>query len=149
MDRSEIIRELKQYFKISELVGSKTNSTYGERAFRFFGTNILHALLIVRENIGNPITVNGRGMEQRGLRTNIQPIVKSKSDRDRLYISAHIQGRAFDFDVKGMTAQEVRDWIVANENLFPFKIRLEDGVTWVHMDDIDEEKNPKVYLFNP
>ena len=146
MNRNEILDELKNYFDISELVGHKTHTRYGERAFRFFTTNILHALLIVRKGLDLPITVNGNGMEQRGLRTNIQPIVKNKTS---LYISAHILGRAFDFDVKGMTAGEVRNWIVENSNLFPFKIRLEDGVSWVHLDTIDEPQNPNVHLFLP
>ena len=149
MNRTEILIEIKKYFGIHELVGSRTFKKYGDRAWRFFGTNALHALLIVRENIDAPITVNSGNREQRGLRTNIQPLVRDKAERNQLYISAHILGRAFDFDVKDMTAEQVRDWIVENEELFPFKIRLEDGVSWVHMDDIDEEKNPKVYLFNP
>ena len=149
MTREDILTGVKKYFGIHELVGSRTLSKYGERSWRFFGTNALHALLIVRLKLDKAMTVNSGGREQRGLRTNIQPLVRDKAERNQLYISAHILGRAFDFDVKGMTAQEVRDWIVDNADLFPFKIRLEDGVSWVHLDDIDEEKNPKVYLFNP
>ena len=149
MNRNQIIRELGQYFEIKELVGSRTARRYRERSWRFLSTNILHALLIVRQGIGKSITVNSGGREQRGLRTNIQPLVKDKTYRNKLYISAHLLGRAFDFDVKGMTAEQVRDWIENNAHLFPFKIRLEDGVSWVHMDDIDEPQNPKVYRFNP
>jgi len=152
IDENIIREKIKKYFSISELVGSHTVSTYGEKAWRFLDYRALHALLIVREGIGKSVTVNHGGAEQRGLRTNIQPLVKNKTLSNKLYISAHIQGKAFDFDVEGMTAQEVRDWITAHSDLFPFKIRLEeDGnkITWVHMDVIYEEKNPKVYKFKP
>ena len=149
MSRSEIIKQLKDYFSVKELVGSRTYNRYKERSWRFFDTDILHALLIVRSNLDAPVTVNGNGREQRGLRTNIQPLVRKKTNRNKLYISAHILGKAFDFDVKGMTAKQVRNWIVKNSYRFPFKIRLEDGVSWVHLDTIDEPHNPKVYLFQP
>ena len=107
--------------------------------------------MIVREGLNKPITVNnwhiGGRFEQRGLRDNTQPIVKDKTIKGKLYLSAHVLGKAVDFDVKGMTAQKVRQWIVDNHELFPCKVRLEDGVNWVHLDVISEEKNPKVYLF--
>lgn len=150
MLEEKIVRErIKKYFNISELVGKRTVKKYGERAWRFLDYRALYALLIVREGLDKSITVNSGSREQRGLRTIIQQIVRRKSIRNVLYISAHIQGKAFDFDVKGMTAKEVREWIVNNGYLFPFKIRLEDGVSWVHIDTVYEEKNNKVYLFKP
>lgn len=149
MTREQIIGNLKNYFNIKELVGSRTHSRYGERAWRFLDTNTLHALLIVRKGADRAISVNYGNKEQRGLRTNIQPLVRKKTQRNKLYISAHLLGKAFDFDVKGWSASKTRKWIVANENLFPFKIRLEDGVNWVHLDTIDEPQNPKIYLFQP
>ncbi len=149
MTRERIIEKVQKYFTIDELVGSRTAARYKERAWRFLDTDLLHAILIVRENLDRSMTVNYGSSEQRGLRTNIQSIVKDKTERNKLYISAHILGKAVDFDIKGMTAQQVRDWIIDSESLFPFKIRLEDGVTWVHLDVISEDHNPKIYLFNP
>lgn len=153
MTTQEIYDGIKKYFTINELVGKRTVKKYGERAWRFLDHNTLHALLIVREGIGKSITVNSGNTQQRGLRTNIQQLVRKKSLKDRLYISAHIQGKAFDFDVKGMTAEEVRNWCVTNSNLFPVKIRLEHRlngniISWVHLDTIWEAKNPTVYLFD-
>ena len=68
-------------------------------------------------------------------------------------MSAHNQGEAVDFHVKGMTANEVRLWIVKNQILLPHPIRLEvnfnphglsesairqkiatDKMNWVHLD---------------
>lgn len=146
----EIVRErVSKYFGIHELVDSKTVKIHGERAWKFLDYRLLYALLIVREGLGKPITVNTRKLQQRGLRTILQQLVKNYFYKDKLYLSAHLLGKAVDFDVEGMTAQEVRDWIISNKDLFPFKIRLEGEVTWVHMDVIWELKNPMVYVFNP
>lgn len=149
MKTKDIYQQIKKYFSIEELVGRRTAKKYGQTAWRFLDPKALHALLIVREGIRRPITVNAGNRQQRGLRTNIQQIVRNKSLRNRLYISAHIQGKAFDFDIKGLSARVVRGWIQENAGRFPFKIRLEIGVSWVHLDTIWENKNPRVYLFKP
>ena len=130
-------------------MGIRTYKRFGVRAWRFLDYRLLYALLIVREGLKNPITINHGAAQQRGLRTIVQQMIKNYFYKDRLYLSAHLLGKAVDFDVKGMQAQTVRDWIVKKEDLFPFKIRLEDKVTWVHLDVIWEQKNPKVYLFQP
>ena len=102
------------------------------------------------------MTVNnwywGGKFSQRGLRTILQQLVKNAFYKGRLYMSAHLFGKAIDFTIKGMTATEVRQWIVGNQHLFPCKIRLEatykgKEITWVHLDTLWEEQNPKVYLF--
>ena len=143
-----IVRQrIKQYFHINELVGRRTHKKYGNRAWQFLDYRLLYALLIIRENIGKPIRVNYGNKHQRGLRTIIQQIVKQFMYNNKLYISPHIQGKAVDFDVIGMTADEVRQWIIDNKRLFPFKIRLEKNVRWVHMDVRYCVNNPKVYLF--
>lgn len=157
--QEEILEGVKEYFSIHELVDKTTFNKHGERAWKFFDFYALWALLIIREGIGKPMTINnwksGGRFSQRGLRTNICSIVLSKVKQMRLYLSGHVLGKGFDFDVQGMTADEVRDWILENEHLFPFKIRLEHKISktgktinWVHIDTIYEQKNPKVYLFN-
>ena len=113
-------------------------------------------MYILRKNLDRKITINdwkwGGNFSQRGLRTTVQQIMRNAFIRNILYLSAHPLGKAVDFDVEGMTAYEVRNWILKNQQLFPYKIRLEATVggkpiTWVHLDTIFEEKNPKVYLF--
>lgn len=140
---------IRQYFHISELVGRRIIKKHGERAWRFMDYRLLYALLIVREGLGKKITVNSGKRRQRGFRSIVQQMVKSYFYKDKLYVSAHMLGKAVDFDVEGMTADQVRTWIVDNQNLFPFKIRLEAKVSWVHMDVIYELKNTWVYLFQP
>lgn len=157
MDEKEILEKIKQYFDIEELAGPRTCKRYGNRAFRFFDFRLLETIIILREALGVSIFANnwnydgrvGIIFSQRGLRTNIQPLVKDKTERNKLYISPHILGKGLDFDVQGFTAHEVRVWIQQHEDIFPYKIRLEAGVNWTHLDIVWEEKNPKVYIFNP
>lgn len=157
MTRTEIISELKLYFKIYELVGKWTYKIHKDRSWKFFSTEALFMLLIIRKNIDRSITINnwfwGGKFSQRGLRTNLQNIFRQMFKVGKLYLSGHVLGEAFDFDVKGMTAPEVRAWIKANQHLFPFKIRLERNkngkpINWVHADCIQEDHNPKIYEFD-
>lgn len=149
MNEKKVRKYIKKYFHIKELVGRRTFKKFGERSWRFLDYRLLYTLLIIRENLDLPITVNKGKRQQRGLRTIVQQMIKNYFYKDKLYVSAHLLGKAVDFDVKGMTAHEVRKWIIQNKDLFPFKIRLENNVSWVHLDVIWEEKNSKIYLFNP
>lgn len=146
MSREDIIQELHKYFQISELVCEHTHSRWGERSWQFLDTDYLHALLIIRRDILQlPMVCNHSGANQRGLRCNMCELVKEKS---KTYLSSHILGKAGDFTVKGMTAQQARDRIINNAHLLPCNIRLEDKVTWLHFDVLPQygiEK--KVHLF--
>ena len=157
MSRYNLIEAIEKYFTIEELVGKETFNKYGKNSFKFLSSDILETLLILRLNIGKKITVNnwkwGGSFSQRGLRSNVQSILKNKTTSNRLYLSAHVLGKAFDLDVDGMTAPEVREWIKENQNLFPHKIRLErlakgKQINWVHIDTMNEEKNPHIYEFD-
>lgn len=148
--RYKTIEALKKYFKITELVDKEVYAIHGERAWKFFDTDLLKALLIIRTKLGKPIYINRDGLQQRGLRHNRSSMVVGKKNP---YLSAHMMGKAIDFDVLGMDAEDVRLWIKKNFFLFDFKIRLEHKIkgkpiSWVHLDTIDEEQNEKVYLFN-
>jgi hypothetical protein len=65
-----------------------------------------------------------------------------------MYVSPHMTGQGVDFDVQGLLAEEVRQWLIKNPNLLPYPIRLEAGVSWVHLDTRDTGIQ-KVTLFNP
>ncbi len=157
MKDEEIYSEVAKFFDIKELVSPLVHKIHGERAWKFLCPRALETLLIIRINIDKSITVNdwawGGKFTQRGLRSNLGYIFLKMFKRGKLYLSAHVLGRAFDFDVKGMTAIEVRQWIVDNEKLFPHKLRLEwkmkgKEIRWVHLDLIWEKKNPHIYKFN-
>ena len=145
--RDELIRELHEYFQISELVCDHTHSAWGERAWQFLDTDYLACLLIIRRDILKaPMTCNHNEATQRGLRCNLCQIVK---DEDELYLSSHVLGKAGDFTVKGLTAQEARTRIRNNAHLLPCPIRIESGVSWLHFDVLPQFGiTAKVYEFS-
>lgn len=145
MERQEIIERLSKYFQVKELVCPHIYKKFGEKSWQFLQTNYLHALLILRTDILNaPMTCNTSTMTQRGMRCNMCELVKSKKDA---YISSHILGKAGDFDVKGMSAEQARQKILANAKKLPCKCRIEADVNWLHFDTMYHDKTEKVYVF--
>lgn len=151
-ERGLIIEEVKEFFKLQELVGPKEYQRDGELCWRYLRTELLETLLFVRRDILNvPITINtwhsGGEFDERGFRSNVSDIVKEKTKSGILYISPHMLGCAVDFDAKGMTAEEVRKEIAKWEYLLPSPIRLERGTSWVHLDTYDC-RTDKITYFN-
>lgn len=146
LDREQIISELQKYFQIRELVCEHTFSEWGERAWQFLDTNYLACLLVIRRDILQlPMICNHDGANQRGLRCNLCQIVK---DKDDLYLSSHVLGKAGDFTVQGITAQEARSRIRNMAHLLPCPIRMEGGVSWLHFDVLPQYGiTDKVYEF--
>ena len=146
LDREQIIRELHNYFQIRELVCDHTFSRWGERAWQFLDTNFLACLLIIRRDILQaPMVCNHDEADQRGLRCNRCELVKDKSS---VYLSSHVLGKAGDFTVRGLTAQEARSRIRSMAHLLPCPIRLEGGVNWLHFDVLPQFGiTDKVYEF--
>ncbi len=147
MNREQIINELKKYFNISELVCNHTYGVWGEQGWVFLDTKLLHTLLIVRRDILNVgIYVNTSTLTQRGLRCNICQLVKDKTKKNNLYLSAHIFGKAIDFHTKELDASQCRAKIIEKQSLLPYNIRLEKDVSWVHL-DVMPFSNNKIYIF--
>ncbi len=146
MKRETIIEELKEFFTIRELVCPHVHEKWGERAWQFLATDYLHSLLIIRRDIlQRPMTCNGGGNTQRGLRCNRCELVASKTTP---YLSSHILGQAGDFTVSGVSAAEAREAIKAAADLLPCNIRLEGGVSWLHVDTLPQVGiTAKVYEF--
>lgn len=146
MNREQIIRELHRFFQVRELVCSHVFSKWGERSWQFLSTDYLHNLLVIRRDILQmPMVCNHDGAEQRGLRCNMCRMVKEKK---AAYLSSHILGRAGDFSVQGLTAQEARSRIRAMQNLLPYPMRMEGGVSWLHIDTLPQFGiEAKVYEF--
>lgn len=147
MNREEIILQLRQFFQVRELVCDHTFSQWGERSWQFLDTAYLHNLLVIRRDILQmPMTCNHDGAKQRGLRCNRCQLVKEKG---KVYLSAHVLGRAGDFSVQGMTAQEARSRIRNMAGLLPYPLRMEGGVSWLHIDTLPQYGiNTKVYEFS-
>ena len=88
----------------------------------------------------------GGQFSQRGYRTNDDPVCKAQKFVPG---SAHFKGMALDFDVKGMTAEQVRKWLYENQEDAPVRFRVEKGVNWVHVDVMPHKASDKAYFFNP
>lgn len=146
MTRDELIRQLRNYFQVSELVCPHTHSEWGERSWQFLDTAYLENLLVIRRDILQaPMVCNHGNQRQRGLRCNMCDLVRQKTS---VYLSSHKFGKAGDFTVKGMTAQEARQRIKDNAHLLPHPLRMEADVSWLHFDVLPQYGiNQKVYEF--
>ena len=147
MTRQEILEQLSEYFGVKELVCPHTYKKHKENSWQFLDTMWLWCLLVIRRDILKvPMTCNnGTTYTQRGLRCNLCEIVKGKITN---YLSSHLFGKAGDFSVKGMTAEQARKKIKEKADLLPCAIRLEAGVSWLHFDVLPQcGVDEKVYEF--
>ena len=147
MTRQEILTAIKPYFDIEELVCDHTYAKWKEQAWQFLDTDYLHALLVIRRDIlKKPMWCNSSTKHQRGLRCNMCQMVKEKK---AVYLSSHLFGKAGDFTISGMTAEQARQAIKKSADLLPCNIRLEKAVTWLHFDVLPQSGvTQKVYEFN-
>jgi len=140
--RRDIIKELKQYFDIKELVCPHTYKKFGEISWQFFDSEFLENLLILRRDVLKvPLSCNdwskGGKFSQRGFRCNICQLVKSKTLNNQIYLSAHCNGAGADFSSSKMSAKQMRELIKENQHLFTVPVRVERDVSWLHFDIYD------------
>lgn len=139
---------MKEWFDIKELVCPHVYDRHGESAWRLFDPRIIEVMAWLRRTINKRIYVNmpSLGLTQRGLRCNLCSLVKAKTEAGILYVSPHLLAAGFDFDVEGMTAEEVRQWLVQYKEELPYPIRLEQDVNWVHCDVLTNSKEKIIFF---
>lgn len=149
-----------KHFEIYELVCPDVYERDGNSAFRYFRPVLLDFLDWLRETLNRPVYVNnwywGGNMSQRGLRCNMCNLVKNSKG---LYLSAHIIGAGVDFNVKGMSPDEVRTWLQINISDFfskhpayKPKCRIESSKyapTWCHVDFYDHDVAGIIHFIKP
>lgn len=147
MNREQIISDLQQYFSIQELVCDHVYKRWKEQAWQFLDTRFLHCLLVIRRDILKvPMVCNDSAHHQRGIRCNVCELV---SEKDGVYMSAHILGKAGDFVSGKMSADKMRNEIKKQHALLPYPIRIEKGVSWLHFDVLEQYGiHQKVYEFS-
>jgi hypothetical protein len=137
-------------FSIEELVCSHVYKVWGETAWNWMDPRLRKFLEWFRKEINTEVYVNWpeKGLTQRGLRCNICQLVKDQTKKDKTYNSAHIRFQAIDFNVKGMTCESVRKWLILHQNEIPVPIRMEaaDGIERVHI-DVCNGSNDKIQMF--
>jgi len=132
---------------IQELIPKDVYLRDGNRSKNYIDPRLPIILERIRLLCGNkPMTLNdwywGGRFNLRGYRPPECTIGASKS--------MHKQGKAADFTIKGMTAEQVRKVIRANaEELMALGLtRMEKDVSWVHIDLKETELN-FIYEFKP
>lgn len=151
MKRDKLIKEVKKYFQLKELVCPHMLNTFGDNAWQFISTELLSIIFTLRTHvIKKPMVINSyqNDLTQRGLRCNICQLCKDKTNKNKIYVTAHALGKAIDFSVNGMSAEEVRNLIRSNINKFEYPIRLERGTSWVHCDCYTVDGVTKLVEFN-
>jgi len=140
-----------KYFKLHELVCRHIYIRYGNKAWQFFDPRAIETIDWIKERLNKPIYINnyewGGNQTQSGVRCNVCQLARKWTIEGKVRMSAHSTAQAFDFSVKGMPAEKVRNWLVRNQEDLPYPIRLEAGVDWVHLDTRDAGQ--KIYFFNP
>lgn len=122
-----------KYFSIKEFVDPDTYNTPGMDPLWVMDPRILFTAQGIRIALGKPMTINnwhsGGSFSNRGFR--------GMNSGVGAVHSQHRYGRAIDFDIAGMSADEVRTWIKANLSkldCLKYITTLETGITWVHID---------------
>lgn len=147
-----MMKTIKDYFDIQELVCPDVYARFGSMAWTFFDEGLLSTLLRIRQAINKPMYINnwqiGGNLKERGLRCNLCNIVDAKTASRIPYISPHIQGKAVDFNVSGMTPDQVQKWLMNNKHLLTHPIRLElNTPTWTHIDVRNDNSFDKIVTF--
>jgi len=139
------------YFNLQEFVCPHVFTKYGIFAWNFLDPRLVELMNVIRAKIGKAIYVNnwadGGNYDERGLRCIQCSIVKKKIEENELYMSGHLLAKANDFEVLGLLAEEVREWLIIHKNWWPYSFRLEGKVSWVHLDLYNNTDN-KIILFN-
>jgi uncharacterized protein YcbK (DUF882 family) len=139
--------KVSEHFDLRELVDPSTFENEGANAVKLIDKRIPALLEKIRQLCGNrSMTINnwhtGGRFQYRGYRPQYVKVGAAKS--------MHKQGKAVDFDVKGMTADEVRGILRLNQiELMKLGLtRIETGVSWVHI-DLKETGLNYLYEFKP
>jgi len=125
-------------FIIQEFVPRDVYKIYEERSSIFIDTRVLWTADAIRDYFNSKVFINnwcfGGKLQYRGFRPH-NSVVGS------LY-SQHRFGRAIDFDIEGVPAEQVRIEIINNRGhpAFQFIRGIELDVDWVHIDTRNSEK---------
>lgn len=141
-----------QYFELYELLPPEVYSyedmvaqeKHLQKGWSLLDNRLLKTIDIVREIIGKPLICNT--WYQDGDRKNSG--YRTLGGTVGVLKSQHKEGKAVDLICPYMSAEEMRQMIIANQDRLPYPIRIERDVTWLHIDVKDMDyKGEKIYLF--
>ena len=117
------------YFKVQELVPPSVYEQMGDRSLILLDERAVITVDSLRKHLGKCIVNDwcfGGHYKQSGLRTDECPEYSPTSQ--------HAFGRAMDSKFENHTAEEVRQFVIKNKELFPFITFIETDVSWFHFD---------------
>ena len=133
---------LPKYLAAHEVVDEFLYDELGDNAFKLFDADVLRGADWLRERYGTMICNNwkqGGHFSWRGFRTYRSDVHNPRS--------MHSHGKALDLSFIHATAEEIREDIKLNGA--PFITRIEDDVSWIHIDTKGTKKDNEVYFFKP
>lgn len=105
--------KISAHFDIREWIPSELYTKFGASSIRFIDKRAVEAAEFIRNWFGVSMTINdwhkGGKFQNRGFR--LHPVGTAT-------LSSHLYGRAFDYNLKGLTAQHIFKEIMDNEVLF-------------------------------
>ena len=131
-----------KYLAAYEVVDELLYDELGDNVFKLFDDNVLRGADWLRERYGTMTCNNwkqGGKFSWRGFRTYRSDVYSPTS--------MHSLGKALDLSFVRATAEEIRDDI--KRNGAPFITRIEDDVSWLHIDTKGTKKGNEVYFFKP
>ena len=132
--------KLTNNFSLQEFIDPDTYKRFGTSSVWFIDPKIVTLAQFIRERLGKPCTINNWSSGGQYQYSGFRPPKCSVGAS----MSQHRFGRAIDLKVKGMKADEVREDITKNFDIYK-KVGLttiEDGAfapTWCHIDIRDTE----------
>lgn len=125
--------KISENFYLDEVMHPDVYKKFGKKSRWFIDQRLIDIVQYIRTATAEPITINtwfdGGRFKERGLRN---PATTTGAK-----YSQHKFGKALDFTVSGMTADEVREKILGEwkQDLMNLGLTaIEAGVSWVHID---------------
>lgn len=149
-------------FRVEEFVPQKIFEKYGDNSLWFMDRRIVLLAQYIREYFDKPMTINnwnnGGRFNYRGFRNDSyyyqwDSSISAYKSKNKGKLSQHRMGRAIDFNISGITPDEIREEFLKNEEqwLNVGLTTIEDGnyaPTWVHIDIRDTRKN-SIFVVKP
>ena len=125
--------KVSENFYLDEFIHPTVYKKFGKKSRWFIDERLITLIQYIRDRTDKPITINtwydGGRFKERGLR--------NPNTSTGAKYSQHKFGKALDFTVQDMTAEEVRELILGEWKGDLIELGLtaiEAGVSWVHID---------------